>query len=153
MAQVSMSNKHYYTLAEMALAGNMTLSKEEEEYINIITKYLVPVMFSLVILIGSIGNILVIYVVRSTVIVSDSFEDIYLINLIKLVVWLSLFGLAWCIESGGPFCLVKRNIEWNERKLSYFPSSLVFNKLKSFCWKATFNPKIWRKEPLKVNSV
>ena len=47
----------------MALAGNMTLSKEEEEYINIITKYLVPVMFSLVILIGSIGNILVIYVV------------------------------------------------------------------------------------------
>ena len=51
----------------MALAGNMTLSKEEEEYINIITKYLVPVMFSLVILIGSIGNILVIYVVKSTV--------------------------------------------------------------------------------------
>ena len=48
----------------MAQAGNMTLSKEEEEYINIITKYLVPVMFSLVILIGSIGNILVIYVVR-----------------------------------------------------------------------------------------
>ena len=43
----------------------MTLSREEEEYINIITKYLVPVMFSLVILIGSIGNILVIYVVRS----------------------------------------------------------------------------------------
>ena len=48
----------------MALAGNMTLSKDEEEYINIITKYLVPVMFSLVILIGSVGNILVIYVVR-----------------------------------------------------------------------------------------
>ena len=78
MAQVSMSNKHYYTLAEMALAGNMTLSKEEEEYINIITKYLVPVMFSLVILIGSIGNILVIYVVRSSVIVSDSFKAIYM---------------------------------------------------------------------------
>ena len=55
----------------MALAGNMTLSKEEEEYINIITKYLVPVMFSLVILIGSIGNILVIYVVRSWMIVSS----------------------------------------------------------------------------------
>ena len=48
----------------MAQAGNMTLSKDEEEYINIITKYLVPVMFSLVILIDSIGNILVIYVVR-----------------------------------------------------------------------------------------
>ena len=57
--------KQQYLIAEeMALAGNMTLSKEEEEYINIITKYLVPVMFSLVILIGSIGNILVIYVVR-----------------------------------------------------------------------------------------
>ena len=56
--------QQYLSAAEMALAGNMTLSKEEEEYINIITKYLVPVMFSLVILIGSIGNILVIYVVR-----------------------------------------------------------------------------------------
>ena len=58
----------------MALAGNMTLSKEEEEYINIITKYLVPVMFSLVILIGSIGNILVIYVVRSDTTIKDIFE-------------------------------------------------------------------------------
>ena len=53
----------------MALAGNMTLSKEEEEYINIITKYLVPVMFSLVVLVGSVGNILVIYVVSKKVIV------------------------------------------------------------------------------------
>ena len=57
------------SIAEMALAGNMTLSKEEEEYINIITKYLVPVMFSLVVLVGSVGNILVIYVVSKKVIV------------------------------------------------------------------------------------
>ena len=77
-----MSNKHYYPLAEMALAGNMTLSKEEEEYINIITKYLVPVMFSLVILIGSIGNILVIYVVRSTVDSDIFIKDIHLIDVV-----------------------------------------------------------------------
>ena len=41
----------------------MTLTEEEEYYIHIITKFLVPIMFSIIILVGSIGNILVIYVV------------------------------------------------------------------------------------------
>ena len=42
---------------------NSTLTEEEEQYIHIITKYLVPIMFSIVFVIGSVGNILVIYVV------------------------------------------------------------------------------------------
>ena len=77
----------------MALAGNMTLSKEEEEYINIITKYLVPVMFSLVILVGSVGNILVIYVVSKKVIqlskiCSELFTFCIFFGLVGLLYWI-----------------------------------------------------------------
>ena len=42
----------------------MSLTKEEELFIEILTKYVVPVMFSVIVFTGSIGNILVIYVVR-----------------------------------------------------------------------------------------
>ena len=45
------------------ISDNMTLTEDEEWYIHIITKFLVPIMFGIIILIGSIGNILVIYVV------------------------------------------------------------------------------------------
>ena len=43
--------------------NNITMTKEEEFIIEIITKYVVPIMFSIIVLTGSIGNILVIYVV------------------------------------------------------------------------------------------
>ena len=44
--------------------NNITMTKQEEFIIEIITKYVVPIMFSIIVLTGSIGNILVIYVVR-----------------------------------------------------------------------------------------
>ena len=43
--------------------NNITMTKQEEFIIEIITKYVVPIMFSIIVLTGSIGNILVIYVV------------------------------------------------------------------------------------------
>ena len=43
--------------------NNITMTKEEEFIIECITKYVVPIMFSIIVLTGSIGNILVIYVV------------------------------------------------------------------------------------------
>ena len=43
--------------------NNITMTKEEEFIIEIITKYVVPIMFSIIVLTGCIGNILVIYVV------------------------------------------------------------------------------------------
>ena len=43
--------------------NNITMTKEEEFIIEIITKFVVPIMFSIIVLTGSIGNILVIYVV------------------------------------------------------------------------------------------
>ena len=47
------------------MTGNTTLTEEEEFFIEIITKYVVPVIFSIIVFMGSIGNILVIFVVRS----------------------------------------------------------------------------------------
>ena len=44
--------------------NNITMTKQEEFIIEIITKYVVPILFSIIVLTGSIGNILVIYVVR-----------------------------------------------------------------------------------------
>ena len=46
------------------MTANMTLTKEEELFIEIVTKYVVPIIFSVIVFTGSIGNILVIYVVR-----------------------------------------------------------------------------------------
>ena len=46
------------------MTGNTTLTEDEEFFIEIITKYLVPVIFSIIVFMGSIGNILVIFVVR-----------------------------------------------------------------------------------------
>ena len=47
----------------------MTMTKEEEFMIEIITKYVVPIMFSIIVLTGSIGNFLVIYVVSFIILV------------------------------------------------------------------------------------
>ena len=47
----------------LEMDNNITMTKEEEFIIECITKYVVPIMFSIIVLTGSIGNILVIYVV------------------------------------------------------------------------------------------
>ena len=39
------------------------MTAEEAFYIEIITKFMVPIVFSIIVFTGSIGNILVIYVV------------------------------------------------------------------------------------------
>ena len=46
------------------MTANATMTKEEELFIEILTKYVVPIIFSIILFTGSIGNILVIYVVR-----------------------------------------------------------------------------------------
>ena len=48
---------------DIIATSNTSLTEEEEEIIGLITGYLVPVMFSVVVITGSVGNILVICVV------------------------------------------------------------------------------------------
>ena len=55
----------------------MTMTKEEEFMIEIITKYVVPIMFSIIVLTGSIGNFLVIYVVSFIILVVSFFSSEY----------------------------------------------------------------------------
>ena len=70
----------YFDLQENVTTSDvMTLNDENENMIRRLTLFFVPISFAIILIIGLIGNILVIVVVSYTIIQYTSYVDMYCI--------------------------------------------------------------------------